>query len=125
MGFLKDLFLGKEQYPLKKKEKKTIKQKEREAYLKGLTQARIVRAKKLGRQKGAQKPKSRLAGIGASLESASLAAKGYMDIFDMDLGYGAPTKRRKSTKKKKPSRGTTIKVNGTTITIATKRKKKK
>lgn len=125
MGFLKDLLSGKDKFPLTEKEKKKLKAKERKAYLKSLTKGKIARAKGLGLQKGAQKPRSRLARIGSSLESASLAAKDYMAMFDMDLGYGKPTKRKQPTKKKRPSRGTTIKIDGTTITIGTKRKKKR
>jgi len=125
MGFLKDLLLGKEKYPLKKKEKKAIAKKEREAYLKGLTTGRVQSARKLGRKKGTQQPKSR---IGSFLEGAGAGAKGYMEMIglDSDLDLGLSPRRKKPTKKKRGSRGTTIKVNGTTITIGrAKRKKRK
>lgn len=123
MGKIIDYFLGRK-YSLKKKEEKTIKKKEREAYVKSLTTTRIARAKKLGQQK----PRSRLGAVRSVIEGGATGAKSYMEMMglgDLDLGLGLEPKREKTTKKKKPSRGTTIKVNGTTITIATKRKKKR
>lgn len=105
MGFLKDLLLGKKQYLLTEKEKKKLKTKERKAYLKSLTKARIVRAKELGRQKGTQKPMSPLGTVRSVIGGGVEGAKSYMDMFDLglgpDLGYGTPTKRKKTKRKKK------------------------
>ena len=126
MGILSRILFGKDQYPLKKKEKKALEKKEREAYLKGLTTGRVQRAKKLGLEKGTQIPKSRLGKIGSLIEGGGTGAKSYMEMIGLssplDLGLEP---RQKKTKKKRGSKGTTIQVDGTTITIGTKRKKKK
>jgi hypothetical protein len=127
MGKLSDLILGTpEQRAAKKKRELKLKEAERRAYYKAYTKTRVARARKRGAKAG--RGGGGISGSFAKAQSflGSEVVPRLENLADIGVGdIGVLPKSRRKPKKTRKAKGTKIKINGTTITIAKVTKKKK
>lgn len=133
MGKLKELLLGKPESDrvkaLRKEQKLKLEQEIWEARQKGYRKSRLAKAyhegKKAGRGgsgvSGAFSKAQNVLGTEVMPRLENLASMGEGSILDM----GSTPKPRRKPKKTRKSKATTIRVNGTTITIGKAKAKKR
>jgi hypothetical protein len=126
LGFKENLSRAIHGSPEERKRKALLKKRERTAYLESYEKARVVRAKAKGREAGRTTTTQRLKRGVSALESTLGGLGDLGSSYDpFGLGDTQPRRRKPTKKTGKGTVVTTIKVDGTTIKISKKKRRRR